>query len=322
MSSSTLAEKAEQYFHSLNPIARRIGEDIIATKEAYEGLWNTLGIAEQNQAINETVIQPEVALKYALHKPTKDAYEFYPKLHIQTGMKRVIDETSTVSIATTRTLQTNVGVESVSITCASIRHFTQAHRLGWRDEHSAPFSFMTQSQLNLSVIDKHNESPWVKGMNMYFGDSPRFVSPVKSQGSNPCSSSDSYSSAHQIDSYGSSLFESNPCGDLLMDRVESEHSRNIFAKLINKTALLKIQSNVDDDDDDLENLVRERESDTDKSQSNTLGVLSRTKSSDINESTALLETPSSYSSFQSSQLNQEEEERSIPKTGFEFLVNW
>lgn len=292
MSSSTLAEKAEQYFHSLNPIARRIGEDIIATKEAYEGLWNTLGIAEQNQAINETVIQPEVALKYALHKPTKDAYEFYPKLHIQTGMKRVIDETST------------------------------AHRLGWRDEHSAPFSFMTQSQLNLSVIDKRNESPWVKGMNMYFGDSSRFVSPVKSQGSNPCSSSDSYSSAHQIDSYGSSLFESNPCGDLLMNRVESEHSRNIFAKLINKTALLKIQSNVDDDDDDLENLVRERESDTDKSQSNTLGVLSRTKSSDINESTALLETPSSYSSFQSSQLNQEEEERNIPKTGFEFLVNW
>ena len=50
--------------------------------------------------------------------------------------------------------------------------------------------------------------------------------------------------------------------------------------------------------------------------------MSRTKSSDINESTALLETPSSYSSFQSSQLNQEEEERTIPKTGFEFLDNW
>lgn len=181
---------------------------------------------------------------------------------------------------------------------------------------------MTQSQMNLNLIDS-NEDVKSKSMRTYFGESPHFSSPVKAQRSNPCSMNNSYNSAHQIscyqtDCYTTSLFENSQCSDLLTNRLDSEHSESIFAKLINKTSLLKLQSNIEDD---MEILMRERDSDTDKSQSNT-AVMSRTKSSDINESTALLETPSSYSSFQSSQLNQEEEERSIPKTGFEFLDNW
>jgi len=101
MSSSSLTARAERYFYSINPIAQRIGEDITATKEAYEGLWNTLSTAERNQAINETIIQPEVALKYTLKKVelTKELPEWYPKLRIQTGMKYVIDETGSVSVA-------------------------------------------------------------------------------------------------------------------------------------------------------------------------------------------------------------------------------
>lgn len=174
--------------------------------------------------------------------------------------------------------------------------------------------------MNLSLIDC-NEDVKSRSMRTHFGESPHFSSPVKTQRNN-CSLSDSYSSTHQVscypsDSYASDLFENDRCSDLLTNGIDSEHSDNIFAKLINKTSLLKLQSNIEDD---MESLVRD--SDTDKSQSNTLVVMSRTKSSDINESTALLETPSSYSSFQSSQLNQEEEERSIPKTGFEFLDNW
>lgn len=177
--------------------------------------------------------------------------------------------------------------------------------------------------MNLSLIDS-NEDVKSKSMRTHFGESPHFSSPVKTQRSNPCSKNDSYNSAHQIscyqpDCFPNSLFENNQCSDLLTNRIDSEHSDSLFAKLINKTSLLKLQNNAIEDD--MESLVRERDSDTDKSQSNTV-VMSRTKSSDINESTALLETPSSYSSFQSSQLNQEEEERSIPKTGFEFLDNW
>lgn len=195
--------------------------------------------------------------------------------------------------------------------------------LRWRDEHSSPFSFKTQSQMNLNLIDS-NEDLKSKSMKTYFDESPHFSSPVKTQRSNSSSLSNSYSSAHQVscypsDCYTSNLFENEQCSDLLTNGINSEHSDSIFAKLINKTSLLKLQNNVEDD---MESLVRERDSDTDKSQSNTLVVMSRTKSSDINESTALLETPSSYSSFQSSHLNHEEEERTIPKTGFEFLDNW
>lgn len=179
---------------------------------------------------------------------------------------------------------------------------------------------MTQSQMNLSLIDS-SEDMKSRSMRTHFGESPHFSSPAKVQRNN-CSLGDSYNSAHQMscfpsDCFTSSLFENDQCSDLLTNEIDNEHSDNIFAKLINKTSLLKLQSNIEDD---MESLVRD--SDTDKSQSNTLVVTSRTKSSDINESTALLETPSSYSSFQSSQLNQEEEERSIPKTGFEFLDNW
>jgi len=115
MSSTTLAARAEQYFFSMNPIAQRIGEDITATKEAYEGLWNTLSIAERNQAINETIIQPEVALKYTLKKVelTKELPEWYPRLRIQTGMKYVIDETGSVSMCTTSMRSTSNIVEYV-----------------------------------------------------------------------------------------------------------------------------------------------------------------------------------------------------------------
>jgi len=178
---------------------------------------------------------------------------------------------------------------------------------------------MTQSQMNLSLIDS-NEDVKSRSMRTHFGELPHFSSPAKTQRNN-CSLSDNYNSLHQVsypsDCYTNDLFENDQCSDLLTNEIDSEHSDSIFVKLINKTSLLKLQSNVEDD---LESLVRD--SDTDKSQSNILVVTSRTKSSDINESTALLETPSSYSSFQSSQLNQEDEERSIPKTGFEFLDNW
>jgi len=177
---------------------------------------------------------------------------------------------------------------------------------------------MTQSQMNLNLVDS-NEDLRSKSLKSHFGESPHFSSPAKTQRSNSCLMNGSYSTAHQVryqtDCYTNDLFENDRCSDLLINRIDSEHSDNIFAKLINKTSLLKLQNNVEDD---MESLVRD--SDTDKSQSNTL--MTSQKSSDINESTALLETPSSYSSFQSSQLNQEEEERSIPKTGFEFLDNW
>lgn len=176
--------------------------------------------------------------------------------------------------------------------------------------------------MNLSIIDS-SEDVKSKELRTHFGEAAHFSSPMKTQRTNSSSFNDTYSSSqmsqYHSDSYSNSLYDDEQGDHLLKSDIDSDHTENIFTKLINKTTLLKLQNTIEDD---MESLVRERDSDTDKSQSNTLVVMSHTKSSDINESTALLETPSSYSSFQSSQLNQDEEDRSIPKTGFEFLDNW
>ncbi|KAG7199793.1 hypothetical protein KM043_000456 [Ampulex compressa] len=302
---TTFGSRAERYLYSINPLARRIGEDIAATKEAYEGLWNTLTVSERNQAINETIIQPEVALRYTLAKVEKlgkDLPDWYPKLRIQTGMKYVIDETGST--------------------------------LRWRDEHSAPFSFMTQSQMNLDLVDASEDSR-SKCPRSHFADSPRFPGPGKARRIvSTAACTDGYPASRHLArfppaDYPADILEDERCDESSNSDIDDENdddddddddrSPSIFAKLINKTSLLKLQNDLTDD---MESLVRERDSDTDQSRSNALVIVSSAKSSDVNESTALLETPSSYSSFQSSHLNQEDEERSIPKTGFEFLDNW
>ncbi|XP_012288247.1 uncharacterized protein LOC105703998 isoform X2 [Orussus abietinus] len=277
----------------------KIGEDVAATKEAYEGLWSTLSTAERNQAIDETIIQPEVALKYTLKnaEAPQDLPEYYPKLCIQTGMKYVIDDTGST--------------------------------LRWRDEHSAPFSFMTQSQMNLSYSDSSED---VKSMPLrnYANDSPLFSGPLQMQEISDSSITDNYSTSENLNFYESenfseNVFVSGEHGTLLAAAIDNDNSENIFAKFINKTSLLKIQNKLDDD---METLVplktgmaksSQKNINNDKNQMNISLMSTRLKSDEIDESTALLETPSSYSSFQSSQLNQEEE---IPKTGFEFLDNW
>lgn len=100
MSAKTMSAIAEDYFYSINPLAKRIGEDVAATKDAYDGLWSTLSVEERNKAIDETIIQPEVALKYVSNglDGSKDYPEYYPKLRIQTGMKYMYDETGLVRI--------------------------------------------------------------------------------------------------------------------------------------------------------------------------------------------------------------------------------
>ncbi|XP_043482389.1 uncharacterized protein C1orf198 homolog [Leptopilina heterotoma] len=305
MGTKGLSSIAEEYFYTINPLAQRIGEDVAATKDAYEGLWSTLSLSEQNQAIDETIITPEVALKYAAKKiDSKELPKSYPKLCIQTGMKFMVDETGST--------------------------------LRWRDEHSAPFSFMTQSQMNLSLSDSAEEMKSYSYGNYIMG-SPHYSSPMKNSNDNEVLLSGDYNNLssnklcfYKSDNYSDTIYSTNECSNLLNSLTDSDNSENIFSKIMNKTSLLQIQSNYDDeddddnvDDDDLESLVpmrnAQKTSISDKSQMNISLTNARKQSSDTTESTALLDTPSSYNSYQSSHLNQDD---SIPKTGFEFLDNW
>lgn len=180
----------------------------------------------------------------------------------------------------------------------------------WKDEHSAPFSFMTQSQMNLGCPDQMNDS---KIITSYISDKSHFTNSCSMRDDSlddNYSSPSSQTSFYHTENYSGTIFST--------EDGSTETSEGIFAKLINKTSLLKIQNS---SDDDMENLVPQKtlriipKGSNDNDQ---LNFGSHVKSSDI-ESVALLDTPSSYSSCQSSQLNQDPE---IPKTGFEFLDNW
>ncbi|KAL0858903.1 hypothetical protein ABMA27_011334 [Loxostege sticticalis] len=123
-----LSAAAEEYFRTMNPLASKIHEDIVEAKSAYENMWETLTEKEKVEIINESIIKPEIALKYALldaldfdlnEPPVRkdDLMSFFGREHAQ----RIIQDENT----------------------------------SYRDEHSAPFLYQTKSQLNLCILAEH-----------------------------------------------------------------------------------------------------------------------------------------------------------------------
>ncbi|EEB18432.1 conserved hypothetical protein [Pediculus humanus corporis] len=119
----TVNEVAKHYFDTLNPLAERISTDILNIKKINQNLWNNLSVDEQNQIINENLVYPEAILKYALNTdPCQQNINISLEGNV-TGAKYVVDE--------------NTGVS-------------------WRDEHSAPFSWKTPSQIDLTIFTSSN----------------------------------------------------------------------------------------------------------------------------------------------------------------------
>ncbi|KAJ2943266.1 hypothetical protein O0L34_g12071 [Tuta absoluta] len=119
---------AEEYFRTMNPLASKIHEDIVEARNSYEHIWDTLSEKEKVEIINQSIIKPEIALKYSLldtlefdinDPPVRkdDMMSFFGRDHAQ---RIVHDENIT-----------------------------------YRDEHSAPFLYQTKSQLNLCVLSEH-----------------------------------------------------------------------------------------------------------------------------------------------------------------------
>ncbi|CAH2236927.1 uncharacterized protein C1orf198 homolog [Pararge aegeria] len=130
-----LSAIAEEYFRSINPIASKIHEDITEAKNSYENIWDTLTDKEKSEIINESIIKPEIVLKYALldsldfdlnDPPVRkdNLMSFFGREH---GLRIIQDENTS-----------------------------------YRDEHSAPFLYQTNSQLNLCVLSEHRVSKDVK----------------------------------------------------------------------------------------------------------------------------------------------------------------
>jgi hypothetical protein len=85
---------ANAYFNTLNPIAERISIDVAATREAYENLWHTLSYKDRSQVIDETIIRPEIVLKYNFYAEDKPENEYFPRLRHQTGDTYITDDES------------------------------------------------------------------------------------------------------------------------------------------------------------------------------------------------------------------------------------
>jgi len=114
---------ADEYFRSLNPIAKRICDDVKSTRENYESAWNYLSPDEQNQVINESLIYPAATLQYSLKEQEHEvSSNFFTDLKQSYGRKILEDES---------------GVH-------------------WTDEHSSPFSWKTSSQLGINDISSIN----------------------------------------------------------------------------------------------------------------------------------------------------------------------
>ncbi|KAG7331775.1 hypothetical protein KOW79_005744 [Hemibagrus wyckioides] len=117
--------KKYEYFSSINSMARKIMQEREKIKEKYGTAWEDMSPAEQDTAIDDGMMEPKIRARYAMHRTDREELVCYPKMLIQTGQKIV--------------------------------HFGEED-LTWQDEHSAPFSWETKSQLEFSVINGAPES--------------------------------------------------------------------------------------------------------------------------------------------------------------------
>uniref|UniRef100_A0A1A7Y4J4 Chromosome 1 open reading frame 198 n=1 Tax=Iconisemion striatum TaxID=60296 RepID=A0A1A7Y4J4_9TELE len=114
-----MEEKKFEYFSSINSMAKKIMQEREKIKADYGSSWETMTPQEQDNAIDNSMMDPHIRARYAMHKVDRDEVVCYPKLLIQTGQKIV-----------------HFGDEDIT----------------WQDEHSAPFSWETKSQLEFSLI--------------------------------------------------------------------------------------------------------------------------------------------------------------------------
>ncbi|XP_072376997.1 uncharacterized protein C1orf198 homolog [Diabrotica undecimpunctata] len=109
-----LKNLAEDYFKNLNSISSRLHHDLEEVKSSYESLWSTIPEKEQQAILTESIIKPEISIKYL--RPSEHTKNSY-------AVKMIFDE-----------------------------------NCSYRDEHSGPFSFKTQSQRDLSIFSKERGS--------------------------------------------------------------------------------------------------------------------------------------------------------------------
>lgn len=119
-----MEEKKLAYFSSINSMARKIMQERERIKADHGTTWDKMTPNEQDDAIDNSLMDPHIRDRYARHIVDREEVVCYPKLLIQTGQKIV-----------------HFGDEDIT----------------WQDEHSAPFSWETKSQLEFSLSSGTSE---------------------------------------------------------------------------------------------------------------------------------------------------------------------
>lgn len=81
--------KKNEYFSSINSMARKIMQERERIKEKYGSAWEDMSPAEQDTAIDDGMMEPKIRARYAMHRMDREELVCYPKMLIQTGQKIV-----------------------------------------------------------------------------------------------------------------------------------------------------------------------------------------------------------------------------------------
>lgn len=145
----------ENYFANLNDLSKKIALDIGEIKATYEHIWDDLSSEEQVEIINETLIKPELTLKYFDNfSISSDSF-----CNIIDGTDENSDDRK-VNLYDGKTLQTFQYLKTG-------RKVIHEESIGlYRDEHSSPFSHKTKSQINLTIFPPEKEKQTEKKMDL------------------------------------------------------------------------------------------------------------------------------------------------------------
>ena len=91
-------ERSVSYLSSVNPLARKIIKDERCLKNALKGRWNELSWQEQEELIDDFLVDNTIRQRYAETEKLHSYPKSFPKLHVDTGEKIVVDFENDVSI--------------------------------------------------------------------------------------------------------------------------------------------------------------------------------------------------------------------------------
>ncbi|XP_055917173.1 uncharacterized protein LOC129949626 [Eupeodes corollae] len=152
-------ENVNDYFTKLNPIAMKISFDIDETKSAYGHIWEKLNTNEHNEIINETLMKPEISLRYfdnfsiTTTASSLSLSSMVTPSQNEEPAKRPASQPNHHYLDTRRYYDFDGrNLSTFSDQKVGLKLVHDETFGTFRDGHSMPFSYKTKSQINLKLF--------------------------------------------------------------------------------------------------------------------------------------------------------------------------